>query len=472
MHKIIKSQDTCFKKENFHAFKNNYPYISVVGKSNVGKSTLINKIIGFNKLITHNSFNVTRDATIHLINNKEIKFNLIDTGGWNKKKDNINLQIKKQIKDIIYISDLILFVVNSSTYLTKEDDSIMYFLKKSKKRIILIINDIKKEFKKLNNNYKKRINSLQYTGFQQMHSCNVLDNSSIGNILKVIFYNLKNDLKICDIPKSNFNILDKHASKIIKIALIGKENVGKSLILNKLSNLNRVIVSSLPGTTRDSVKQIIKFEKQSIQLQDTAGLRNNSKFSKGINFYSYIRSIQAIKESEIVILVIDSNDLFISNQNLKIINKIIKYGKAIVIVFNKWDILSNENKIKIREILRNEWRYYNWIPKVEFSAKTGFNKQKLINTIGQIYKSWSTRINTSVMNDYISRIINSDKKNIFINQKLLFITQTSSRPPSFVLFSKKKINNNLIKHIIKLLRKNFKLYGTPVNLYIKTKKDK
>lgn len=434
--------------------------VAIIGKPNVGKSTFFNYLVGQRLSIVEDTPGVTRDRVYGETNWRGKDFTIIDTGGIEEKSDDvISLQMKLQAELAIDVADVIVFITDVTTGITPADRDIALMLKKSKKPIVLVCNKVD-DFKKLENDTYEFFN----LGLGKPYPISSAHAKGIGDVLDAIYeYLPKNDGKNED-------------GEYIKVAIIGKPNVGKSSLVNKILGENRSIVSNIAGTTRDSIDSKFENEHGKYIFIDTAGLRRHSKVEENIEKYSVIRTNLAIERADVCILMIDANE-GVTEQDTKIAGLAHEAGKAVIIAINKWDEYNKENGTleNYTKDVYNRLAYLSYAPILFISAKTGQRVEKLFNLINEVSNNNSMRISTSVLNELLAEAVAivqppTDKGK---RLKVLYMTQVSTKPPTFAIFvnDKKLFHFSYERYIINKLRQEFSFKGTPIRVVVRERKD-
>lgn len=435
------------------------PLVAIVGRPNVGKSTLFNRIVGKRISIVNDEPGVTRDRIFAHAEWLDNKFTLIDTGGLDfEKDDEISVNIVKQAKLGIEMADVIVFVVDGMTGLIEQDRDVVRILRKSSKKIILCVN-------KVDNYDANMVYDYYELGLGTPYLVSSVHGKGMGDLLdKIVSCFNKDELKVDD-------------EDVIKIAIVGKPNAGKSSLINRLVGEERVIVSNVAGTTRDSVDIPFKYNKKKYSLIDTAGMRRKSKIEdKTVERYSIIRSLDSIRNADIVVLVIDVTTE-ISDQDLKIAGFIDEQNKPSVIVLNKWDLVEKEtNTMKqFEEKLAGELAFMSYFKSVYLSAKTGKRTEKLMPVIEQVYNNAHNKVTAGVLNDVLQDAYSINAPTYKKNKKLkiFYATQTGIAPPTFVLFVNDTtlMQDNYLRYLENAIRKAFNFEGTPIRIVLKCKKE-
>ncbi len=430
------------------------PTVCLVGRPNVGKSTLFNKIAGEKIAIVEDIPGVTRDRLYQEVKFENYNFYLIDTGGIDEAKNDFNKEIKMQAELAIEEADVIVFIVDGKEGLTSNDLVVRDILRKSKKRVIVAINKI--DTKQAQNN----LYDFYELGFDEYISISSIHNTGY--------------LDLMDSIVRDFNTFeDKDNDPRLKISMIGRPNVGKSSLMNALLNEERVVVSDIAGTTRDSIDSVLTYDKREYILIDTAGMRKRGKVWESVEKYSLLRSMKAIDRSDICLLVIDAND-GIKEHDKHIAGYAIERGKGLIIVVNKWDIKNDEDSIKsFTDLVRAEFQFVPYAPIVFLSALTKKRIHTLMPEVVKVGENIKTEIKTSLLNNVISDAYDLNLPPSYKGNrlKIYFVSQSGIKPPKFTF----RVNNkNLVhfsyeRYLENKLRENFDLTGTPIVLQFKNR---
>ncbi len=437
------------------------PIVAIVGKPNVGKSSFFNYIIGQRLSIVEDTPGVTRDRVYADTTWRDREFTLIDTGGIETKADDvIAVQMKEQAQMAIELADVILFMTNIKDGVTSQDQDIATMLKRSKKPILLVCNKV--------DNFGEppaEIYEFYNLGLGEPIGISAANAIGIGDLLDKIYDMLP--------PKNDEDNIEEE----IKVAIIGKPNVGKSSLLNKILGEKRSIVSDIAGTTRDSIDSKYENEYGKYVLIDTAGIRRHSKINESIEKFSVMRTMLAIERSDVCLVLIDATE-GVTDQDAKILGEAHEAGKGIIIVVNKWDAIEKENNtlLNFRKNVYNKLSYATYAPVMFISAETGQRVNKLFPLINSVNAENSKRITTSVLNEVINEatLVVQPPTDKGKRLKILYGTQASTKPPTFVIF----VNDRTLFHfsyqryLINCFRDNFGLQGTPVRIIIREKQDK
>ena len=437
------------------------PIVALIGKPNVGKSTFFNYLVGSRISIVEDTPGVTRDRIYAETNWRGRDFTLIDTGGIEPNTEDIILsQMREQADLAINMADVIIFLTDVKQGVTAADREISIMLKKSKKPIILVCNKVDNFERDKNEVYE-----FYNLGIGEPHPLSATNGLGIGDILDAIYEKF---------PKIDEGEDDDNK---IKVALIGKPNVGKSSLLNKILGENRSIVSDIAGTTRDAIDSEFENENGKYVFIDTAGVRKKSKIKENIEKYSIMRTLLAIERSDVCLMMIDAVD-GVTDQDAKIAGEAHEAGKGVIIVVNKWDAVEKETGTleKYKKEVYQKLKYLSYAPIVFISALTGQRVNKLFDMINEVAEKNAFRISTSVLNQVINEAIAivqppSDKGK---RLKIYYGTQVGSKPPTFVIFvnDKKLFHFSYERYLVNQIRKEFDLTGTPIRIIAREKNEK
>lgn len=435
------------------------PLVAIVGRPNVGKSTLFNRIVGQRISIVNDEPGVTRDRIFSHATWLDNSFTLVDTGGLDFEKDDvISVNIVAQAKLAIETADVIMFVVDGKMGLTTGDEEVVEILRKSKKKIVLVVNKI--------DNYVENMEYEYYSlGLGQPFLISATHGKGMGDLL---------DEVVSLFPKE---LLSREKDDTIKLAIVGKPNAGKSSLINRLTGESRVIVSNIAGTTRDSIDIPFRYNGKKYSLIDTAGMRRKSKIEDNtVERYSIIRTLDAIRNADVVVLVIDSSEE-ISDQDLKIAGFIAEQNKPSVIVMNKWDLIEKDTHTmnKFKEKLDAEFSFMAYYKAIYLSALTGKKVEKLMQTVEQVLENTNRKVSAGVINDILqdAYLINTPPFKNGKKLKIFYATQANCVPPTFILFvnDTKLMSDNYLRYLENNIRKAIDFSGTPIKIKLKSKKE-
>ena len=437
------------------------PVVAIIGRPNVGKSTFFNYIVGSRISIVEDTPGVTRDRIYGESNWRGRNFTLIDTGGIEPENNDVILtQMRLQANIAIDIADVIIFLTDVRQGVTAADEEIAVMLKKSKKPVILVCNKVD-SFQKFETN----IYEFYKLGMGDPMPVSASNAQGIGDVLDEIYEKL---------PKE---VDEDEFDERIKVAVIGKPNVGKSSLVNKILGENRNIVSDIAGTTRDAIDSYFENENGKYLFIDTAGIRRKNKVTEKIEKYSVLRSLFAIERADVCLMLIDANE-GVTEQDAKIAGEAHEAGKGIIIVVNKWDEYEKDTGTleKYKKAIYEKLSYLSYAPIIFISAKTGQRVDKLFGMINDVNSQNSKRVTTSQLNQVINEAIAivqppSDKGK---KLKIFYGTQASIKPPTFVIFvnSKELFHFSYERYLVNQIRKEFGLEGTPIRIIVREKLEK
>ena len=434
------------------------PIVAIIGKPNVGKSTFFNYLVGSRISIVQDTPGVTRDRIYADTNWRGRNFTLIDTGGIEPDSEDIILsQMREQANLAIAMADVIIFVTDIRQGVTAADKEIALMLKKSGKPIVLVCNKADSYEK-----FKQDVYEFYNLGLGEPFPVSATNAIGIGDVLDEIYEKFP--------PKTQ----DEDEEDKIKVAVIGKPNVGKSSLINKILGENRTIVSDIAGTTRDAIDSEFENEYGKYVLIDTAGIRKKSKVTESIEKFSIMRTLLAIERADVCLMMIDAQE-GVTDQDTKIAGEAHEAGKGVIIVVNKWDAVEKETGTleKYRKEVYEKLKYLSYAPILFVSAKTGQRVEKLFDMINEVAKQNALRVSTSVLNQVINEAIAivqppTDKGK---RLKILYGTQASTKPPTFVIFVNNKdlFHFSYERYLVNQIRKEFGLQGTPVRIIVREK---
>ena len=434
------------------------PTVAIIGKPNVGKSTFFNYIVGSRISIVEDTPGVTRDRVYAETNWRGRNFTVVDTAGIEPESEDIIIsQMREQAQMAIEIADVIIFLTDVKQGVTAADQEIALMIKKSKKPVVLVCNKADNMSRDRNEIYE-----FYNLGIGEPYPISAANALGIGDVLDAIFENLPE-------KKAGEDEDDR-----IRVAVIGKPNVGKSSLINKILGQNRTIVSSIAGTTRDAIDTEYENQYGKYVLIDTAGIRRKSKVKESIEMFSIMRTLLAIVRADVCLMMIDANE-GVTDQDAKIAGEAHEAGKGIIIVVNKWDEYEKETGTleKYKKEIYNKLSYLSYAPIIFISAKTGQRVDKLFNMINNVAEQNAMRVSTSVLNQVINEAIAivqppSDKGR---RLKILYGTQVSTKPPTFVIFvnSKDLFHFSYERYLVNQIRKEFGLEGTPIRVICREK---
>ena len=428
------------------------PTIAVIGRPNVGKSTLVNRIIGRREAIVEDTPGVTRDRVKYEAEWNGRRFFLIDTGGWEVKPEGISEKITAGAEAAIREADLVMFVVDAQVGALDEDQSLVDLLRKSGKKVILVGNKI--------DNAEDEADgyALWNLGLGEPRFVSALHGRGSGDLL---------DLLIAQLPEVGSAPVDDGYRRV---ALVGRPNVGKSSLLNVLAGAPRVLVDDAEGTTRDAVDELIDFGGSTWRFIDTAGIRRRAHQASGTDYYASLRTAIALDRAEVALVIFDASQI-LTEQDIRIVSMADEAGKALVIVMNKWDLVDEERQLVLDREIERQLERYPWAQRVNLSAKTGWHRDRLAPALRTALTNWEKRIPTAKLNAFLGELVAANPPPVRGGKqpKIKFATQAGTCPPKFVVFANGFLENAYRRFIERRLREVFGFDGTPIEVAVKLK---
>jgi len=428
------------------------PVLAVVGRPNVGKSTLVNRIIGRREAVVEDRPGVTRDRVSYDADWNGRAFTVVDTGGWDPDGRGLSGSIRAQAEMAVQLADAVLFVVDATVGITDHDEAVVRVLRKADKPVVLAANKVDDE------RVEAQAYSLWNLGLGEPHPVSAIHGRGSGDLLDAILEALP------ETPEATYGPVGGPR----RIAIVGRPNVGKSSLLNQLAGEDRVVVDDASGTTVDPVDELITMGDDVWRFIDTAGIRKRIKEASGHEYYASLRTTTAIERAEVAVLVIDGSQS-ISEQDLRIIQTIRDSGRALVIAFNKWDLVDEERRYYLDREIERDLVQVQWAPRINVTARTGWHIDRLVPALTKAIEGWETRITTGALNAFLGRLVQEHPHPVRSGKqpKILFGTQPSTAPPTFVLFTSGKLDAGYERFIERRLREEFGFVGTPINITVK-----
>ncbi|CAB4655046.1 MAG: ribosome biogenesis GTPase Der [Actinobacteria bacterium] len=434
----------------------NLPIVAVVGRPNVGKSTLVNRIIGRREAVVEDTPGVTRDRVRYESEWNGVPFIVVDTGGWEQDAVGMSAQVSAQAEAAINSSDVVIFVVDATVGATDADEQIVRVLRQAKVPVILVANKVDDERAELE---ATRLWSL---GLGEPYTVSALHGRGSGDLLDVVLAAFPEDGSGQARPRGPH-----------RVALLGKPNVGKSSLLNALTGEKRAVVDSVAGTTVDPVDELVVMEDEEWILVDTAGIRRKSKNASGHEYFATLRTKSALDKADVAVVLLDASAP-LTEQDLRIISMVVESGRALVIAFNKWDLVDEERRYYLEREIERDLVQVAWAPRINFSAKTGWHKDRLVPALRSAIAGWEPRVPTGRMNAFLAEIVASHPHPVRGGKqpKILFGTQASVAPPVFVLFTSGFLEAGYRRFVERRFREEFGFVGSPIviNLRIREKR--
>jgi GTP-binding protein len=430
------------------------PVLAIVGRPNVGKSALVNRIIGRREAVVEDTPGVTRDRVNYKGEWAERKFTIVDTGGWEPDAKGINASVAAQAEIAVDLADAVLFVVDATVGATSTDEHVVRMLRGAKKPVILVANkvdDVRQEADAA---------ALWSLGLGEPWPVSAVHGRGVADLLD----------KVMTVLPEVSAVAKEEVGGPRRVAILGRPNVGKSSLLNKTAGEERVVVNELAGTTRDPVDEQVEIGGKFWRFVDTAGIRRRVNLSQGADFYATLRTSAALEKAEVAIVIIDVSEV-ISVQDLKIIDLVLESGRALVLAFNKWDLLDDERRKYLEREIEQDLSHVAWAPRVNISAKTGRHMEKLVPALEIALESWDTRIPTGKFNALLAELTAEHPHPVRGGKqpRILFGTQAASRPPTFVLFTTGFLDPQYRRFITRRLREIFCFEGSPINVNMRVR---
>ena len=428
------------------------PIVAILGRPNVGKSTLINRFLGRREAIVEDVPGVTRDRVRYECEWNSREFILMDTGGWESHPDGISIGVSAGAEIAIQEADVILFVVDAQVGAQTEDEAMVDALRKSKKKVFLVANKVDSQKE------ESEAHALWNLGLGEPHFVTALHGKGSADLL---------DLVVSSLPEVGSAIVkDNHR----KVALIGRPNVGKSSLLNAIAGEQLSLVDDKAGTTRDPVDSLIEFGGTTWRFVDTAGIKKRANQASGSDYYSILRTQVALERAEVVALVLDASEPM-TDQDLKIISMVEDAGKALVLVMNKWDLVDEDRRIQLDKELDRHLTHITWAQRVNVAAKTGWHRDRLAPALRTALASWETRVPTGKLNSFLGALIGATPPPVRGGKqpKVYYATQAGIAPPKFVVFTNDWIEPPYRRFIERKLREEFGFEGSPVQVSVKVR---
>jgi GTP-binding protein len=430
------------------------PVLAVVGRPNVGKSTLVNRIIGRREAVVEDTPGVTRDRVSYAAEWAGRRFTLVDTGGWEVDVAGIDARVAEQAEVAIELADAVVFVVDATVGATATDEDVVRLLRKSKKPVVLAANKVDGPRSEAD------ATALWSLGLGEPYPVSSLHGRGTGDLL---------DAAMSALPTQSAHGVPLPEGPR-RVALVGRPNVGKSSLLNKIAGSERVVVHETAGTTRDPVDELVVLRGIPWWFVDTAGIRRRVHQSKGADFYASLRTQAAIEKAEVAVVLVDSSDT-LTEQDTRVISQVVDAGRALVIAYNKWDLMDEDRRYYLEREIDRDLVQVQWAPRVNVSAKTGWHAERLVPALETALASWDTRIPTGRLNAFLGELVSAHPHPLRGGKqpRILFATQASTRPPRFVLFATGFIEAGYRRFIERRLRETFGFEGTPISISVRVR---
>ena len=429
------------------------PVVAIVGRPNVGKSALVNRILGRREAVVEDTPGVTRDRVTYKAEWLGRRFSLVDTGGWEPDARGIDRSVAAQAEIAIDLSDVVLFVVDAMVGATSTDEHVVKLLRRSGRPVFLVANKID------DTRQEPEAAALWNLGLGEPHPVSAIHGRGVADLLDAVMEVLP---EVSAVGK-------QEVGGPRRVAILGRPNVGKSSLLNKAAGEERVVVNELAGTTRDPVDELVEVGGKLWRFVDTAGIRRRVHLQQGADFYASLRTSTALEKAEVAVVVFDVTEP-LSEQDVRIVDLVLESGRALVLAFNKWDRLNDpdmegiERRRYLEREIEQDLAHVSWAPRVNLSARTGRHLDKLVPALETALDSWDTRIPTGKFNAFLTELIAEHPHPVRGGKqpRILFGTQAGTRPPTFVLFTTGFLDPGYRRFIQRRLRELFGFAGTPI----------
>ncbi len=423
------------------------PVLAIVGRPNVGKSALVNRILGRREAVVEDVPGVTRDRVSYRAEWNDRHFTVVDTGGWEPDAKGIDRSVAQQAEIAVELADAVLFIVDVNVGATSTDEHVVRMLRQSNKPVQLVANKADDGRRDL------EAASLWSLGLGEPMPISAIHGRGVADLLDRV-------LKM--LPKESAVAKQEYGGPR-RVAILGRPNVGKSSLLNKAAGEERVVVNDLAGTTRDPVDEQIELAGRVWRFVDTAGIRRRVHLQQGADFYATLRTQAALEKAEVAVVLIDVTEV-ISEQDIRIIDLVLESGRSLVLAFNKWDQLDDERRLYLEREIEKDLAHVDWAPRVNISARTGRHLEKLVPALETALDAWDSRIPTAKFNAFLTELTAEHPHPLRGGKqpRILFGTQAGSRPPTFVLFTTGFLDPQYRRFIQRRLRETYGFEGTPI----------
>ncbi|MFP5335411.1 MAG: ribosome biogenesis GTPase Der [Actinomycetes bacterium] len=430
------------------------PVLAVVGRPNVGKSSLVNRILGRREAVVEDVPGVTRDRVTYPAEWAGRAFTVMDTGGWEVDVAGLDARVAEQAEIAVELADAVLFVVDVTVGPTSTDEAVVRLLRKSGKPVVLAANKVDDERGEI------EASSLWSLGLGEPYPVSALHGRGSGDLL---------DAVLAALPETAAGV-GQVAGGPRRVALVGRPNVGKSSMLNKLVGSERVVVDAVAGTTRDPVDEMVDLGGRTWRFVDTAGIRRRVHQTRGADFYASLRTQAALEKAEVAVVLVDASET-LTEQDTRIISMVVEAGRALVIAYNKWDLLDEERRYYLEREIEKDLVQVQWAPRVNVSARTGRHLEKLVPALDTALESWDARVPTGRLNAFLGELVAAHPHPVRGGKqpRILFATQASTRPPRFVVFASGFLEAGYRRFIERRLRETFGFVGTPIEVSVRVR---
>jgi len=430
------------------------PVLAVVGRPNVGKSTLVNRIIGRREAVVHDAPGVTRDRVRYQAEWVGRDFVVVDTGGWEVDVAGIEARVAEQAEVAVDEADAVLLVVDATVGITDTDEQVVRLLRRAGKPVVLAANKVDGP------SIEAEAQVLWGLGLGEPHPVSALHGRGTGDLLDAVLDALP--------AESAYGVALPDGPR--RVALVGRPNVGKSSLLNQLAGAQRVVVDDIAGTTRDPVDELVELRGVPYVFVDTAGIRRRAHQTSGADFYASLRTQAAIEKAEVAVVLIDASQP-LTEQDTRVIQQVVDAGRALVVAYNKWDLVDDERRHYLQREIEQDLVQVQWAPRVNLSALTGRRTDRLVPALETALASWDTRIATGRLNAFLGELVAAHPHPLRGGKqpRILFATQAAARPPRFVVFATGFLEAGYRRYIERRLRETFGFEGSPIVVSVRVR---
>jgi GTP-binding protein len=427
------------------------PVVAVVGRPNVGKSTLVNRIVGRRETIVEERPGVTRDRKVVEAEWNGVEFDLIDTGGWLDTDNPLDRQVSDQAERAMKAADVLLFVVDTTVGVTDEDDRVAALLRRSPRPVLLVANKVDSDTR------EAEIWEFARLGLGDPWPVSAIHGRGTGDLLDEV-------VRLLPAPSEEaVGTAAEEEDDVTAVAIVGRPNVGKSTLFNRMVGDERSIVHDLPGTTRDTIDTVVETEEGPLRFVDTAGMRRKSRVDEGAEYYSLVRALQAIDRAEAALLVIDAGE-GVTHQDQRLAERIDAAGSPVVVVLNKWETLDAEQRADVTGQVADRLSFLGYAPVLKVSARTGLGVHKLLPALGQAIDAYHRRVPTGELNRVVQE---AQAAHPPPNARVLYATQGATDPPTFTLFANRQLPPTYLRYLERRIREHFEFGPTPLKLRVR-----
>lgn len=433
----------------------NWPMVAIVGRPNVGKSTLVNRILGRREAVVLDEPGVTRDRVTYEANWNGRDFHLVDTGGWDVGVQGLDKAVAQQAEIAMELADVTVFVLDVNVGVTASDERLMQLLRRSPKPVVLVANKVDSE------RAQSDAAELWSLGLGEPYAVSALHGRGTGDLLDAI-------VKV--LPAHGAHGKNRTETDTPRVALVGCPNVGKSSLLNSLSGDKRAVVSEMPGTTRDPVDEVIHLDGEPWIFVDTAGVRRHVKKTVGADFYAVLRTQAALEKADVALALLDAREP-LTEQDVRVINQVVDAGRALVVVNNKWDLVDEYRQEELKREQEVDLGHVAWAPRINISARTGWHTNRIVPALQTALEGWSSRISTAKLNAFLGELVSAHPHPVRGGKqpRILYATQAGVCPPRFVLFTTGFLDPQYRRFIERRLRETFGFEGTPIRIGVRVR---